>query len=148
MTIAPKIHVKLLRAGATLPRPMSDGSAGADIAACLDDEIRLSPGSWAKVPTGIAIAVAEGFEGEVRPRSGLAAKFGVTLLNSPGTIDSDYRGEVCVILINHGKDTFTIRTGDRIAQLLIKSTAGAQFEIAEELPETDRSAGGFGSTGV
>ena len=127
---------------------MTEGSAGADLRAFPDEAVVIEAGAFAKVPTGIAIAIPEGWEGEVRPRSGLAVKFGVTVLNSPGTIDSDYRGEVCVILINHGHESFRVERGDRIAQLLIKPVSRAVFEQSNELDESHRGDGGFGSTGV
>jgi dUTP pyrophosphatase len=147
MIIAPKVKVKLLRESAVVPKFMSEGSAGADLFACVDSPVEIAPGDFATIPFGIAIAIPNGFEGEVRPRSGLAKRLGVTVLNAPGTIDSDYRGEVCVILINHGKKTFTVESGNRIAQLLIKPVAGARFIESENLSETDRN-GGFGSTGI
>ena len=148
MNVAPTVKVKLLRDHAILPRFMSEGSAGADLFACTEGKIEIASGDFATIPTGIAIAIPSGFEGEVRPRSGLAARFGVTVLNAPGTIDSDYRGEVRVILINHGKDSFTVANGDRIAQILIKPVSAARYVESGELPKTKRDTGGFGSTGV
>jgi dUTP pyrophosphatase len=131
-----------------LPKYISPGAAGADICAHLEQEMTLGPGEWAAVPTGIALAIPPGYECQVRPRSGLALKHGVTLLNSPGTIDSDYRGEVKVILINSGRETFVVKNGDRIAQLICAPISRAAFEETDSLPETDRGDGGFGSSGV
>lgn len=112
-----------------------------------DAPMTLAPGQWAAVPTGLTIALPTGTEGQVRPRSGLAAKFGVTVLNSPGTIDADYRGEVKVLLINHGAGPFVVRRGERIAQLVVARYERVTWVHTESLPETDRGTGGFGSTG-
>ncbi|MBN1883352.1 MAG: dUTP diphosphatase [Deltaproteobacteria bacterium] len=131
-----------------LPRYISPGAAGADISAHLTEEMTLGPGEWAAVPTGIALAVPFGYECQVRPRSGLALKHGVTILNSPGTIDSDYRGEIKIILINQGKEPFVVKNGDRIAQLIAAPVSRAEFQETDDLPETDRGEGGFGSSGV
>ena len=131
-----------------LPKYISPGAAGADIAAYLTEEMTLKPREWAAVPTGISMAIPPGFECQVRPRSGLALKHGVTLLNSPGTIDSDYRGEIKVILINLGREPFVVRNGDRIAQLIVAPVSRAVFEETDRLPETDRGDGGFGHSGV
>lgn len=135
---------------AELPRYQSAAAAGLDLVACLDQAMTLQPGGYAAVPTGIAVALPEGHEGQVRPRSGLARKHGVTVLNSPGTIDSDYRGEVQVLLINHGQQPHQISSGDRIAQLVVARVA--QVDIVEvedvaQLGETERGTAGFGSTG-
>jgi dUTP pyrophosphatase len=130
-----------------LPRYETAGAAGLDLLAAVPADLTLAPGARAIVPSGIAIAVPPGHEGQVRPRSGLAAKFGVTLLNAPGTIDADYRGEIGIILINHGQETFTVTRGMRIAQLLIAPVAQAELEEVESLDDTARGAGGFGSTG-
>lgn len=130
-----------------LPQYMSAHASGMDVFAANEAEIVIGPGRYALIPTGFAIALPEGFEAQIRPRSGLALKYGVTVLNSPGTIDADYRGEVGVILINHSKETFIVRRGDRIAQMIIANYAKAKFEIVEELPKSAREAGGFGSTG-
>jgi len=119
-----------------------------DLAAALDAPLPLAPGARALVPTGIAIAVPEGFEAQVRPRSGLAARHGVTCLNSPGTIDSDYRGEVKVILVNHGQEPFLVEHGLRIAQLVVAPVVRAEVVETTTLPPTGRGAGGFGSTGT
>ncbi|RKZ29738.1 dUTP diphosphatase [bacterium] len=148
MGIDPEVDIRLLRKGAVPPKKMSDGSAGFDITACIESEIVIAPGKWASIPSGIALAIPDGYEGEIRPRSGIAAKFGVTLLNSPGTIDSDYRGEVSAIIINHGAEPFIVRNGDRIAQLLIKPVEKIAFNVVEKLTDTERGDGGFGSTGL
>ena len=139
-----------LKDGAKIPVYGSSQAAGADLCACLGNgnTLTLEPHKWALVPTGISIALPVGFEAQVRPRSGLAAKFGITVLNTPGTVDSDYRGEVKVILINHSDVPFTINDGDRIAQMVIARHETAAFQIVETLDETDRGAGGFGSTGI
>jgi dUTP pyrophosphatase len=141
-----KLEVKRLRPGAVLPVYMSDGAAGLDLAAA--EPVVLVPGGRALVPTGLAIAVPPGFEAQVRPRSGLAARHGVTCLNSPGTVDPDYRGEVQVLLVNHGAEPFAIERGMRIAQMVIAPVARATVVEVEELPATERGAGGFGSTGA
>ena len=129
-----------------LPSYQTTAAAGADLMAAIDGEVVLAPGERKLVPTGIAVELPVGFEAQVRPRSGLAFKHGVTVLNAPGTIDADYRGEVGVILINHGADPFTIQRGDRIAQLIVAAVAQAEFHETE-LSETARGSGGFGSTG-
>jgi dUTP pyrophosphatase len=128
-----------------LPAYATEGSAGLDLRA--DSAVRLDPGGRALVPTGISLAIPPGFEGQVRPRSGLALREGVTCLNSPGTIDSDYRGEVCVILVNLGQKSVAIQRGDRIAQLVVARTERADLREGDSLPETGRGAGGFGHTG-
>lgn len=142
------IRVKRLRAGAILPLYMTEHAAGMDLHAAVEETLILSPGKRSLVPTGIALAIPPGFEGQVRPRSGLALKKGVTLVNSPGTIDADYRGEIGVIVINHGSDAVEIRPGDRIAQLVIAPVQRAELVWVEDLDETLRSGGGFGHTGV
>lgn len=134
--------------GALLPSYQTTGAAGADLCACLTESLVLAPGQWALVPTGLSFAIPSGYEIQVRPRSGLAAKHGLTVLNSPGTIDSDYRGEVKVILINLGSQDFTISHGDRIAQMVVAPVVQAQFQVVESLSATERGQGGFGSTGV
>jgi len=131
-----------------LPHYATPGSAGVDLAAAIEARMEIAPGERAAIPTGIALALPAGWEGQVRPRSGLALKHGVTVLNSPGTIDSDYRGEVQVILANLGSSPFTIARGDRIAQLVIAPVARAAWRLTTELPFTQRGAGGFGSTGA
>ena len=134
--------------GLPLPAYMSDHAAGADVCAAIATELTLVPGARALVPTGFAIAVPPGFEAQIRPRSGLALKNGVTCLNTPGTIDADYRGPVQVLLANLGADPVVIRRGDRIAQLIVAPVARAGFDPVDELPETARGTGGFGSTGL
>jgi dUTP pyrophosphatase len=129
-----------------LPQYATDHSSGMDLRS--SEEVTLAPGEFKMVPTGIAIEIPIGFEGQVRPRSGLAAKHGVTCLNSPGTIDADYRGEVKVILINHGKNPVTFTRGERIAQLIISKYEKVDVVDAEELTETSRGSGGFGHTGT
>jgi dUTP pyrophosphatase len=143
-----RVEVKRLRADAILPRYMTEGAAGLDLAAALDAPVTLAPGERALVPTGLALAIPPGFEGQVRPRSGLAVKHGITCLNSPGTIDADYRGEVKVLLVNHGREPFVIQSGERIAQLVIAQVSRAVLVDVAELSGTARGAGGFGSTGV
>jgi len=130
---------------AIVPRYAHEDDAGLDLCAACD--MTIPAGEWARVPTGIAIELPQGTEAQVRPRSGLAAKYGVTMLNSPGTIDAGYRGEVCVLMINHGKAPFEIHTGDRIAQLVIAQYVHAELEVCDELSDTQRGTGGFGSTG-
>jgi dUTP pyrophosphatase len=132
---------------APAPRAMSAGAAGLDLCADVAEPLVLAPGARALVPTGWHVAVPEGFEGQVRPRSGLALKHGVTVLNAPGTIDSDYRGEVGVVLINHGSATFEVRHGERIAQLVVGPVARVEASVTSVLDETGRGQGGFGSTG-
>jgi dUTP pyrophosphatase len=136
--------------GLPLPAQQTAGSAGADLVAAIPvgDELEIAPTARALVPCGFAMALPAGFEGQVRPRSGLAAKHGVTVLNSPGTIDADYRGELKVILINHGDATFVIRRGDRIAQLVVAPVTAFAFTEVHTLDETSRGSGGFGSTGA
>jgi dUTP pyrophosphatase len=147
--VKPVIGVVRLAHGADLPLPSyeSPGAAGMDLRAAVEVPVVLAPGGRAAVPTGISIALPEGFEAQVRPRSGFALREGVTALNSPGTVDSDYRGEVKVILINHGTEAVTIRRGDRIAQLVVAAVARADWNEVGSLDETDRGLGGFGSTG-
>lgn len=135
--------------GLELPSYGTPGAAGMDLRAAVPEDapVTLQPGDRALVPTGLSIAVPPGYEAQVRPRSGLALKFGIACVNSPGTIDSDYRGEVGVILINHGREPFAIHRGDRIAQMVIARHETAVWIEADSLDETDRGAGGFGSTG-
>ena len=135
-----------LREGAEPPRAMSGAAAGYDLTAFLDEEITIQPGARALIGTGIAVALPAGTEAQVRPRSGLALKHGVTVLNSPGTIDADYRGEVKVLLVNHGQEPFVVRRGERVAQLVIARVVATRFEEGP-LDETERGAGGYGSTG-
>jgi dUTP pyrophosphatase len=143
-----KLSITKLRPDAILPQYMSDAAAGLDLAAALDQPLVLAPGARRLVSTGLAIALPPGHEGQVRPRSGLALKHGVTCLNSPGTIDEDYRGEVKVILVNHGQEPVTISSGDRIAQLVVAPVTRVRIEEVVALPETGRGSGGFGSTGA
>jgi dUTP pyrophosphatase len=142
-----EVRFRKLRPDAQPPRSMSEAAAGLDLTATLDAPIVVAPGERAMVPTGIALALPVGYEGQVRPRSGLARKHGVTVLNAPGTIDADYRGEVVVLLINHGKEPFEIRTGERIAQLVVAAVARPTLVEVDALDDTGRGAGGFGSTG-
>jgi dUTP pyrophosphatase len=141
------VSVKILRPGAVLPKNMSSGAAGADVTACLEAAIVIAPGQRALVPTGLAVAIPDGFEIQVRPRSGLAAKKGLTVLNTPGTIDCDYRGEIHVLLANFGDAPVAIEPGERIAQFVLQRVPRAAWHEVSELPETARGAGGFGSTG-
>ena len=149
--MTPTVPIIRLPHGADLPLPAYETAqaAGMDLRAAVpeDEPLVLRPGSRFPVPTGLAFALPPGFEGQVRPRSGLAFKSGVTCLNTPGTVDADYRGEVKVMLINHGEEAFTIRRGDRIAQLIVAPVVQAQWAEVESLDETVRGAGGFGSTG-
>jgi dUTP pyrophosphatase len=126
---------------------MTPGAAGMDVVASLEESISLEPGERALVPTGLALAIPVGYEVQVRPRSGLALKHGVTVLNSPGTIDSDYRGEVGIILVNHGSKAFEVRRGERVAQLIVSRVVQVELNLVEELSETQRGTGGFGHTG-
>lgn len=143
-----RIAVKRLATDLPLPAYASAGSAGLDLLAAVDREVALPPGGIAAIPTGIALALPEGYEAQVRPRSGLALHHGVTVLNAPGTVDSDYRGEVSAILINHGKAEFSITRGMKIAQLVIAAHVRAEWQETSRLDETTRGAGGFGSTGM
>jgi dUTP pyrophosphatase len=136
------------RSGAVLPTYATEASAGMDLLAFIDEPVTLKPFERSLIPTGVHIGIPEGYEAEIRPRSGLAYKFGITLLNAPGTIDSDYRGEVKVLLINLGDSPFTVQKGDRIAQIVFKSVIQASWEMVEKLPESSRGEGGFGSTGI
>jgi dUTP pyrophosphatase len=145
-----KIHIKRLRKDplVTLPQYMTEGSSGMDLFACLQTEVTLQPGERRLIPTGVSVAIPEGFEGQVRPRSGLAIRNGIGLINAPGTIDADYRGEVAALLINFGNEPFTVRNGDRIAQMIISRVFRATWEEVEDLPPTQRQGGGFGHTGI
>jgi dUTP pyrophosphatase len=134
--------------GLPLPRYMTEHAAGMDLCAAVEAEIVLQPGEVRLIPTGFKIAVPMGYEAQIRPRSGLAARHGVTLLNAPGTVDADYRGQVCVVAVNHGRQPFAIRRGDRIAQMVIAPVARVEVEEVAELEETARNDGGFGHTGV
>ena len=133
--------------GLPLPEYQTEHAAGMDIIAAVSDDLTIGPGRWTIVPTGIAVEIPPGYEAQVRPRSGLALKHGIGVLNSPGTIDADYRGEVGVILINHGPEPFVVRRGDRIAQMVLGRVCRAVVEVTEELSSTVRHDGGFGHTG-
>ena len=130
-----------------LPRYMTAQSSGMDICAVLDGDLVLAPGRISLVPTGFAMALPDGFEAQIRPRSGLAVKHGITIINAPGTIDADYRGEVKVALINLGQEPVTLKRGDRIAQMVIQQVCQVRINVVEQLNDTDRSVGGFGHTG-
>lgn len=144
------VAVERLAHGADLPLPgyATVDSAGMDLLAAVADDVTLAPGERRLVPTGLAIALPAGYEAQVRPRSGLALKQGLTVLNAPGTVDADYRGEVGVILVNLGQDPVTLRRGDRIAQLVVAPVSRASWQEVSELVPSERGAGGFGSTGV
>ncbi|MEZ4233710.1 MAG: dUTP diphosphatase [Polyangiaceae bacterium] len=131
-----------------LPAYQTPGSAGLDLCAALASALTIAPGDRRLIPTGLAMAIPRGYEGQVRPRSGLALKHGISIVNSPGTIDSDYRGEVAIVLINHGREPFVVEPRSRIAQLVIAPVTQASLELVDELDETARGAGGYGSTGV
>ena len=141
------VSIKKLRPDAVLPRYMTATAAGLDLSAAIDTAIELAPGARVAIGTGLAVAIEAGFEGQVRPRSGLAMNHGVTVVNAPGTIDADYRGEMKILLINHGREPLTIKPGDRIAQLVIAPVTQATLVEVDELPSSERGAGGFGSTG-
>jgi len=147
-----RVNLKVLphAQGLPLPHYASADAAGADLHAALpsDETVTLEPGARAAIPTGLVLAIPRGFEGQIRPRSGLARRNGITLLNTPGTIDADYRGEVEILLINLGAEPFTVSRGDRIAQLIIAPVTRAGFIVVEQHDETARGTGGFGSTGV
>lgn len=144
------IQIKRLSGNEDIPVPkvMTEGSSGFDLYAAVQESVVLMPGERKLIPTGFAFSIPIGYEGQIRPRSGLALKYGITTLNSPGTIDADYRGEVGVILINHGQQPFTVHRNERIAQMVFgKVENGMKFEVVEELEETERGTGGFGHTG-
>ena len=140
------VHCQCLRAGAQLPERMTSGASGFDIRACLDAPLTIEPGGRTLIPTGISVAIPPGFEGCIRARSGLALRHGIGLANGPGTIDSDYRGEVGVILMNWGEERFTVAPGDRVAQLVVQQLPPVRMAWAETLPGTARGDGGFGHT--
>jgi len=144
------VQISITPDGVGLPSPsyMTADAAGCDLFAAVRHDLVLEPGERALVPAGFSIAMPPGFEAQVRPRSGLALRHGVTCLNSPGTIDADYRGPVGVILVNHGREPFTVRRGDRIAQMVIARVERVEFRVVETLDATARAAGGFGSTGA
>ena len=146
-----KIYKKSNRETIKLPQYQTTGSSGLDLVANLEqdtDQITIKPNKWEIIPTGITIELPDGCEAQIRPRSGLAYKYGVTVLNSPGTIDNDYRGEIKIILINHGHEDFIVKNGDRIAQMIISKYEQVELEEIQLLTETTRNDGGFGSTGV
>ncbi|OGP94013.1 MAG: deoxyuridine 5'-triphosphate nucleotidohydrolase [Deltaproteobacteria bacterium RBG_16_47_11] len=145
-----KMFVKRLRKDlpVSLPQYMTEGASGMDLFASLENDETLEPGERRLIPTGVAVAIPVGFEGQIRPRSGLAIQKGIGVVNGPGTIDSDYRGEIGVLLINFGKEPFTIRHGERIAQIVISQVFRATLEEVEDLPSTQRQGGGFGHTGI
>ena len=150
MTAPVEVAVRRLPHGRDLDLPAyaTSGSAGMDLLAAVADTVRLGSGERQLIPTGISIALPDGYEAQVRPRSGLALKQGLTVLNSPGTVDADYRGEISVVLINHGREPAVIERGQRIAQLVIAAVARAAWREVEALPESGRGAGGYGSTGA
>ena len=143
-----KIQIKKLSNAISIPKYETLGSSGMDIAAHIENNIIISPGEKALIATGFSIAIPIGYEIQIRPRSGLAAKKNITVLNTPGTIDADYRGEIKIILINLGKEKFTIKNGERIAQMVLCPVFQANLEEVDELPNTKRGSGGFGSTGT
>ncbi|HXT23170.1 MAG TPA: dUTP diphosphatase [Thermoanaerobaculia bacterium] len=147
--VAVRVRVRRLPhgAGLPLPEPASAGSAGLDLRAAVEEDVVLAPGARTLVPTGLVLEIPPGWEGQVRPRSGLALRHGVVLPNAPGTIDSDYRGELAVIVANLGEEPFVIRRGDRIAQLVVAPVAAVSWVEVDELSPSERQAGGFGSTG-
>lgn len=145
-----RIKIKRLRGNENGPIPayMTEHAAGLDICAHLEENVVIPPGQRRLIPTGLAVAIPDGFELQVRPRSGLAIRDGVTLVNTPGTIDADYRGEIGILMINHGENPISIKNGQRIAQLVLSMVYKATFEEVDELPSSDRQEGGFGHTGL
>ena len=143
-----KILIKRLSKEVSLPKYETSGSSGMDLAAYIDSNININPGQTAIIPTGLALSIPKGFEVQIRPRSGLAAKQKISVLNTPGTIDADYRGEIKVILINLGQETFKVEKGLRIAQMVVCPVVQAQLKEVDDLNETERGKGGFGSTGT
>ena len=142
-----KVLVKKLNPKVQLPSYKTEGSSGMDLMAFIDDQIKIAPNSSALIPTGISVAIPNDIEIQIRPRSGLAAKSNISVLNTPGTIDSDYRGEIKVILFNHSSKEFVVKNKDRIAQMILMPVLKVNFEEVDDLPETLRGSGGFGSTG-
>ena len=142
-----KVLVKKLNSKVQLPKYKTSGSSGMDLMALIEKPIKIKPQESVLIPTGITIAIPEDTEVQIRPRSGLAVKSNISVLNTPGTIDSDYRGEIKIILFNHGKDEFVVNNNDRIAQMVLMPILKAEFEEVNDLPETIRGSGGFGSTG-
>jgi dUTP pyrophosphatase len=147
-TVSIKVRTLPHFEGLSLPKFETAQAAGTDLRAALDAPVTLAPGERQLIPTGFCMALPAGYEAQVRPRSGLALRNGITVLNSPGTIDADYRGEVGVLLINHGSEPFTVNRGDRFAQMVLAPVTQGTFEIVTELNETERGAGGYGSTGT
>lgn len=145
-----RIYIKRLKKDhpVSLPQYMTEGSSGMDLFASVAQEVTLVPGERKLIPAGVSVAIPEGFEGQIRPRSGLAIQKGIGIVNGPGTIDADYRGEVGVLLINFGKEPLTIRNGDRIAQMVISPVYRVTLEEVDDLPPTRRQGGGFGHTGI
>ncbi|RME37698.1 MAG: dUTP diphosphatase [Deltaproteobacteria bacterium] len=141
------LRIRRLHPDAVIPGYMTSGAAGLDLCACIDEAIVLQPGERRLVPTGLAMEIPDGFEGQVRPRSGRALREGLGMVNAPGTIDADYRGEIGVVLVNLGQEPIRIDKGDRIAQLVIAPVYRPDIEVVESLSETGRGAGGFGHTG-
>jgi len=150
MTVSVRVKPLGHFAGLDLPQYQTRASAGLDLPAAVpgDAPVTIPPGEWRLIPTGLAIALPEGYEAQIRPRSGLAAKFGISCVNTPGTVDADYRGEMRVNLINHGKADFVVNRGERIAQMIVAPVTQIAWDEVTELDETERGAGGFGSTGV
>ena len=142
-----KVLIKKLNPSVQLPSYKTSGSSGMDLMACIDKPINLQPGKSCLVSTGLSVAFPEGYEIQIRPRSGLAAKNSISVLNTPGTIDSDYRGELKIILFNHGNENFLIENNDRVAQMILAPTIKMELEETKELPDSIRGEGGFGSTG-
>lgn len=145
--VHPRVLIRKLRPDAVVPKYMTATAAGLDLSAAIDAPMTIAPGDRVAVGTGLAMAIPAGYEGQVRPRSGLARTHGMTVINAPGTVDADFRGQVTILLVNHGREPVTISPGDRIAQLVIAPVVQARLEEVEELDETARGAGGFGSTG-
>ncbi len=143
-----KVLNPLVKENNYLPKYMTPHASGMDVFAVIEDVLTIHPGEIALIPTGIAVAIPPGYEIQVRPRSGLAVKYGITLPNTPGTIDADFRGEIKVIIMNLGENDFTIKPGDRIAQMVLTPVYKIKWEEVEELPDTDRGEGGFGHTGI
>jgi len=142
-----KILIKKLNPDVQLPTYKTSGASGMDLMAFIDNPIKLAPNNSCLVPTGLSVAFSEDYEVQIRPRSGLAAKSSITVLNTPGTIDSDYRGEIKIILFNHGNEEFTINNKDRVAQMVLMPVIKMELEVTDNLPNTIRGEGGFGSTG-
>ena len=142
-----RVLIKKLYPKVELPKYKTEGSSGLDLMAYIDSPIIIAPGTSALIPTGISLAIPNDLEIQIRPRSGLAAKSNITVLNTPGTIDSDYRGEIKIILFNHSKENFLVKNGDRIAQMILMPVLKIEFDEVNELPDTIRGSGGFGSTG-